>query len=138
MQKNEDRKRFLTKIIFLYNLFMRKLKSFNQMVYEIVKLIPKGCVMYYGQISRLAGNPRASRAVGYALHGNPNPENIACHRVVFKDGSLTPAFVFGGINRQYKLLKSEKVTFTKDKKVRMDKHKIDEQNFKINIFTEDK
>ena len=101
---------------------MKKIRSFNQTVYEIVMNIPKGYVMSYGQISRLAGNPKASRAVGYALHGNPDPENIPCHRVVFKDGSLTPAFVFGGINKQYKLLKAEKVIFTKDKKVKMEKH----------------
>ena len=101
---------------------MEKKKNFNQKVYEIVRSIPEGYVMYYGQISRLAGNPRASRAVGYALHANPNPENIPCHRVVFKDGSLTPAFVFGGIDKQYKLLKNEKITFSKDKKVNMPKH----------------
>ncbi|MCL2144806.1 MAG: MGMT family protein [Endomicrobia bacterium] len=101
---------------------MENKKTFNQRVYEIVMRIPKGYVMYYGQISRLAGNPRASRAVGYALHGNPDPENIPCHRVVFKDGSLTPAFVFGGIDKQYKLLKNEKITFSKDKKVNMPKH----------------
>ncbi|MDR1195270.1 MAG: MGMT family protein [Endomicrobium sp.] len=116
---------------------MKKLKNFNRIVYEIVMQIPKGRVMYYGQISRLAGSPRASRAVGYALHANPDPENIPCHRVVFKDGSLTPSFVFGGIDRQYKLLKAEKVTFTKDKKVKMEKHNLTEQKLKINIFKED-
>ena len=101
---------------------MEKKKNFNQKVYEIVMSIPKGYVMYYGQISKLAGNPKASRAVGYALHANPDPENIPCHRVVFKDGSLTPAFVFGGIDRQYRLLKNEKIRFSKDKKVNMSKH----------------
>lgn len=97
-------------------------KSFNQIVYSIVRQIPKGKVMYYGQISMLAGNPRASRAVGYALHGNNDPVNTPCHRVVFKDGSLTPAFVFGGKNAQYRLLKTENITFTKDKKVKMNRH----------------
>lgn len=117
---------------------MKKLKNFNRLVYEIVRQIPAGYVMSYGQISRLAGNPRASRAVGYALHANPDPENIPCHRVVFKDGSLTPSFVFGGIDRQHKLLKAEKVTFTKDKKVKMQKHNLLPNGIKINIFQEEK
>jgi methylated-DNA-protein-cysteine methyltransferase-like protein len=110
---------------------MKKIKNFNSRVYEIVMRIPRGKVMYYGQISRLAGNPRASRAVGYALHGNPDPENIPCHRVVFKDGALTPAFVFGGTDRQYKLLKAEKVAFTKEKKVKMDIHNWQPEEIKI-------
>ena len=45
--------------------------GFFQQVYEIVQKIPVGCVATYGQIARLCGNPRASRAVGYALHVNP-------------------------------------------------------------------
>ncbi|MCL2389467.1 MAG: MGMT family protein [Elusimicrobia bacterium] len=101
---------------------MKKKLSFNQRVYGIVGKIPKGKVMYYGAVAALVGNRRASRAVGYALHNNPSPETIFCHRVVFKDGSLTPAFVFGGKNAQYKLLKAECVTFTKDGKVNMKKH----------------
>ena len=108
-------------------------KSFNQIVYSIVKQIPKGKVMYYGQISALAGNPRASRAVGYALHGNNDPENIPCHRVVFKDGSLTPAFVFGGKNEQYRRLKKENISFTKDKKVKMLLHLWNTKGLKIII-----
>lgn len=93
--------------------------------------------MYYGQISRLAGNPRASRAVGYALHANTDPVNTPCHRVVFKDGSLTPSFVFGGIDKQFKLLKAEKVSFTKEKKVKMEKHNWMPKKIKLNVFSED-
>lgn len=98
--------------------------SFNRKVYEIVKQIPKGAVLYYGQVACLAGNPRASRAVGYALHNNPDQENIPCHRVVFKDGDLSPAFAFGGKKEHKRLLKAEKVTFTKTGKVIMKKHNV--------------
>ena len=100
-----------------------KNKTFNQKVFEIVKLIPKGYVMNYGQIARLAGNARASRAVGYALHNIDDPFLIAWHRVVFKDGSL-PCFR-SDTNLQYSLLRDEKVGFTKDKKVNMKKHQYD-------------
>lgn len=101
------------------------MKTFNQKVYDIVRKIPEGRVMNYGQVARIAGNPRAARAVGYALHNNPDPENIPCHRIVFKDGSLAPSFAFGGKDRQYQLLKNEQVTFGKEKKVIMTKHQWD-------------
>ncbi|MEG2881948.1 MAG: MGMT family protein, partial [Christensenella sp.] len=47
--------------------------NFFQTVYTVVCKIPRGCVASYGQIARMCGNPRASRAVGYALHVNPHP-----------------------------------------------------------------
>ena len=55
--------------------------SFYDIVYEQVKRIPKGKVATYGQIALMCGSPRASRAVGYALHFNPYPGVIPCHRV---------------------------------------------------------
>lgn len=83
-------------------------KTFD-LIYEQVKLIPKGCVATYGQIARLAGNPRWSRVVGYALHVNPQPGIIPCHRVVDRNGHLSSSFAFGGVNRQEELLKQEGV-----------------------------
>lgn len=83
--------------------------SFYDKVYEKVMQIPKGKVATYGQIARLCGNPKASRAVGYALHVNPRQGVIPCHRVVNRFGSLAPAFVFGGIGAQRKLLENEGV-----------------------------
>lgn len=56
--------------------------NFYEKVYAVVKQIPKGKVATYGQIALLCGNPRAARAVGYALHCNPEPGIIPCHRVV--------------------------------------------------------
>lgn len=85
--------------------------SFNASVYEIVKRIPRGCVATYGQVAALAGRPRAARFVGFALHANPEPGVIPCHRVVFRDGSLAPGFAFGGEERQRELLEEEGVIF---------------------------
>ena len=90
-------------------------------IYEQVRNIPYGKVATYGQIALLAVNPRWSRVVGYALHNNPEPGIIPCHRVVKKDGSLTPAFAFGGENVQRDLLLNEGVIFTEEYKVDMDK-----------------
>jgi methylated-DNA-protein-cysteine methyltransferase-like protein len=92
-----------------------------ELIYEQVKKIPSGRVASYGQIAILAGNYRWSRVVGYALHCNPDPENIPCHRVVKKDGSLSTAFVFGGIQRQRELLLKEDVVFLDDGRVDMEK-----------------
>ncbi len=84
--------------------------AFEQ-IYEIVKQIPEGKVATYGQIAILAENVRWSRVVGYALHVNPDPQNIPCHRVVNRFGEPSRAFAFGGVNRQIALLEKEGVRF---------------------------
>ncbi len=73
-------------------------------IYEAVKKIPKGHVATYGQIAEMAGNPRMSRAVGNALHKNPDPLHIPCFRVVNSKGELAGAFAFGGGKAQEELL----------------------------------
>lgn len=80
-------------------------------IYTVVRRIPKGAVATYGQIARLAGNPRWAHAVGYALHCNPEPGAIPCHRVVNREGRVSPAFAFGGENMQVTLLEEEGVEF---------------------------
>ena len=91
-------------------------------IYEEVKRIPKGKVASYGYVACRLGNPRLSRVVGYALHVNPQPGVIPCHRVVMKDGTLSPAFAFGGENEQRRLLAAEGVTFLPDGRADMEKH----------------
>lgn len=88
-------------------------------VYEAVKLIPRGSVATYGQIAAAIGNRRLSRVVGYALHVNPEPGVIPCHRVVKRDGEVSSAFAFGGANRQAALLKEEGVAFLDESHVDM-------------------
>ena len=96
--------------------------EFSRRVYEVVQSIPAGRVMSYGQVAFLAGNPRGARAVGFALHRNPSPGVIPCHRVVFRDGSLSPGFAFGGPEVQRALLEKEGVRFTADNRVDMKTH----------------
>ena len=83
-------------------------------IYEVVKSIPKGKVATYGQVAMLAGNPRWARVVGYALHYNPEPGVIPCHRVVNREGKVSPAFAFGGENIQRELLTQEGIVFEDD------------------------
>lgn len=94
-------------------------------IYEIVKKIPKGKVATYGQIALMAGNPRWSRVVGYALHVNPDPDRIPCFRVVNRFGEVSSAFAFGGENRQIDLLRQEGVTFLEEGRVDLKKHQWD-------------
>ena len=79
----------------------------SKRIYEAVKKIPYGTVATYAQVASLAGNPKMSRAVGNALHKNPDPENIPCYRVVNSKGELAGEFAFGGPNVQAKLLEAE-------------------------------
>jgi methylated-DNA-protein-cysteine methyltransferase-like protein len=88
--------------------------KFFEKVYEVVKTIPEGKVATYGQIARLIGEPRKAKIVGWALHSNPCPGVIPCHRVVNRNGELSGAFAFGGMEVQKKLLESEGIIFNKD------------------------
>lgn len=81
----------------------------TQRIYEAVKLIPKGKVATYAQIAEIAGNPKMCRAVGNALHKNPDPEHIPCYRVVNSKGELSGSFAFGGADRQKELLEADGV-----------------------------
>ena len=78
-------------------------------IYQAVKQIPKGKVATYGQVAAAAGNSKLARAVGNALHNNPDPDNIPCFRVVNARGELAGAFAFGGEQVQEQLLKAEGV-----------------------------
>ena len=89
-------------------------------IYEVVKSIPYGRVMTYGQVARLAGNPQWSQVVGYALHVNPNPNEIPCYRVVNRFGETAAAFAFGGEDAQRALLENEGVKFDNDGRVLME------------------
>jgi len=95
--------------------------SFDK-IYEVVKSIPPGKVATYGQVAAYAGNPRWSRVVGFALHVNPNPGTIPCHRVVNRFGEVSSAFAFGGENMQIKLLTGEGVMFNADGRIDLSKY----------------
>ena len=71
--------------------------DFCEDVYRTVRKIPSGTVATYGQIAALSGHPGAARAVGNALHKNPDGEKTPCFRVIHGDGRLSDAFCFGGI-----------------------------------------
>lgn len=92
-------------------------EGFFNRVYETVEQVPAGMVVTYGQVARLIGEPHRARFVGFALHANPRPGEIPCHRVVFADGRLAPGFAFGGEAAQRALLENEGVRFLADGRV---------------------
>lgn len=83
--------------------------SFKEKVFAMVRNIPCGKVETYGGIAERIGHPGAARAVGNALHENPNGEYTPCHRVVSGSGRLAPMYVFGGSAAQKKRLIEEGV-----------------------------
>ena len=78
-------------------------------IYEAVKRIPKGHVATYALVAEMAGDRKMARAVGNALHRNPDPENIPCCRVVNAKGELAGGFAFGGAEVQARLLEEDGV-----------------------------
>lgn len=76
-------------------------------IYEAVMKIPRGKVATYGQVADMAGDKKMARAVGNALHKNPDPDKIPCYRVVNSKGELAGEFAFGGSGAQAKLLEAD-------------------------------
>jgi len=70
-----------------------------------VKKIPKGQTRTYKETAKKVGT--TPRVVGFALHKNPDPKTIPCHRVIFSDGSLSKGYAFGGEKAQRKKLQNE-------------------------------
>ena len=89
-------------------------------IYEAVKKIPKGHVATYGRVAEMAGDKKMARAVGNALHKNPDPDNIPCFRVVNAKGELAGEFAFGGAGQQARLLEADGVE-VKNGKVDLEK-----------------
>ena len=98
-------------------------EELNSKIYSAVRSIPKGKVATYKQIAEITGNHKLARAVGNALHRNPDHSSIPCHRVVNTKGELSKAYAFGGIEGQMKFLQEEGVEVT-DGKVDLSKYGI--------------
>ena len=92
-------------------------------IYEAVKKIPKGKVATYADVAEMAGDRKMARAVGNALHKNPNPSTIPCHRVVNSKGELAGEYAFGGAWKQAQILESEGVEVAEGK-VNLEKYRI--------------
>ena len=102
------------RVEFSLPLDLSDLPPFFRRVLEETRKIPRGEVASYGTIAQRSGRPRGARAVGQALHRNPIPFIIPCHRVVRKDGSLGG---FGmGLDMKVRLLSLEGVALDGDRR----------------------
>lgn len=86
-------------------------ETFRDKVYRIARRIPKGKVATYGQLAKLAGKPKAARAIGLFMRTNPDAPHTPCHRVVSSNGELTGYSGKGGLGGKLKMLKQEGVGF---------------------------
>lgn len=80
--------------------------DFQKQVWEQLQRIPYGETRTYGEIAKMMGRPKASRAIGMANHNNPILILVPCHRVIGADGSLTG--YAAGIEAKKYLLEFEK------------------------------
>jgi O-6-methylguanine DNA methyltransferase len=87
----------------------------KRQVYELLRTIPKGKVTTYGQIAELMGNRAWARAVGNALHENPNGDKYPCYKVVNSRGELSCAYAFGGKDEQKRRLEAEGIVVENEK-----------------------
>ncbi len=76
-------------------------------LYEILRGIPRGRVVTYGTLAKMLGNKKWARAVGNALHKNPDGDKNPCYKVVNSKGELSSAYAFGGIAEQKRRLEAE-------------------------------
>lgn len=91
-------------------------KTFYDMVYEVVRLIPKGRVTSYGAIAKCLGAGGSARMVGYAMNNahSMHPP-VPAHRVVNRSGLLTGKFHFTPPELMQQLLENEGITIVDDK-----------------------
>ncbi len=80
-------------------------RPFQRAVLTAISRIPFGETRSYGWVARAIGKPGAARAVGQALHTNPIPIIIPCHRVIASNGSL--GGYGGGLEMKRRLLQLE-------------------------------
>ncbi len=87
-------------------------EGFFARVYALVRRIPRGRVVTYGQVAALLGVPRGARAVGWALRALPEDAaaRVPWHRVVGRDGRISPRRG-PGPEIQKRRLRAEKVAF---------------------------
>ena len=85
----------------------KKKSAFRTEVYSLLAKLPQGKVVTYGQLAEMLGNRNLARAVGNALHANPDGDSYPCYKVVNAQGCLSQAYAFGGKEAQQRRLEAE-------------------------------
>lgn len=100
---------------------MAEISEFSRKVIEWIRKIPKGKVVTYGQIAKLAGEPHASRGVAWILHSSSKAYRLPWHRVVNAKGEISFPVHSSFHRKQKKLLENENVEFSLDGKINLKK-----------------
>jgi methylated-DNA-protein-cysteine methyltransferase-like protein len=87
-----------------------QLEQFIKPVFKILKKIPRGYVVTYGKLAKLAGVP-SPRNIGWILRQNNAPNDIPCYKVVMTNGRLASGYKFGGLSAQQKRLERDGLIF---------------------------
>lgn len=85
-------------------------EKYREQVYEIVRQIPKGRVMTYGQIAEILGEGYTARTVGYAMHSSP--DGVPWQRVINSQGKCSTGRMTMPVNLQQSMLESEGIKFS--------------------------
>lgn len=97
--------------------------DFFEMVYQVVRLIPKGRVSSYGAIAKYLGSAGSSRIVGYAMNASHSQkDHVPAHRVVNRNGQLTGKHHFADPHQMQDLLEKEGVKVKNDKIIDFESH----------------
>lgn len=89
--------------------------SFFELVYEVVRQVPKGRVTSYGAIASCLGTKLSARMVGWAMHGaGKAAPKVPAHRVVNRIGMLSGKHHFATPTRMKELLEKEGIKVKKD------------------------
>jgi len=103
--------------------------NFFELVYEVAVQVPEGRVTTYSAIAKYLGNPRGSRAVGWAMRQCPYPlTKVPCHRVIKSDGRVG-GFGGDGTERKIVLLRKEGIHVRKGQ-VNLDRYFFDQFKLK--------
>ncbi|WP_188454787.1 MGMT family protein [Virgibacillus oceani] len=95
------------------------MKPFTANVIDILKQIPKGTVMTYGQVAKMAGSPRGARQVVRVLHTMSRKHRLPWHRVVNRNGQIVLKDDEGAMNQKW-LLEDEGVKVSETGRVDLD------------------
>ena len=82
---------------------------YRERVFEIVRRIPAGCVMTYGQLAEILGAGYDARTVGYCMHAAT--EDVPWHRVINAQGACSTGRVILPANKQQSMLEAEGIEF---------------------------
>lgn len=97
-------------------------QKYRERVYDIVRDIPSGRVMTYGQIAEMLGQGYTPRTVGYVMHA-ADTEKIAWQRVINAQGACSTGRITAPVNLQQKMLEDEGVEFNQKGRCDLDAYR---------------